>query len=82
MDQEQLENHINELEHELTSACNIGMIYKDEIERIRHLFENSSVTLVKRDGVVRPVKNTSKNDCYNLLFEIQELIESRGSKNG
>lgn len=54
--------------------------YKNEIEQIRHLFENSGVILVKRDGVVRPVKNTSKNDCYNLLFEIQKLIEGRGSK--
>lgn len=78
MDKDQLGTY----QDALRSACNIGLLYKNEIEQIRYLFENSGVTLVKRNGVVRPVKNTSKNDCYNLLFEIQKLIDGRGSKNG
>lgn len=45
--------------------------------RIRELFNTYDILLLHRDGKIVPIKNSTKQDCYNLLYEIQELIEWR-----
>lgn len=47
------------------------------IEPIKTLFNKYDVLLVHEGGQIVPVKNTTKQDCYDLLYEIQELIEWR-----
>lgn len=47
------------------------------IEPIITLFNKYDVLLVHEGGQIVPVKNTTKQDCYDLLYEIQELIEWR-----
>lgn len=44
---------------------------------IIELFNKYDVLLVHEGGQIVPVKNTTKQDCYDLLYEIQELIEWR-----
>lgn len=46
-------------------------------EQIIELFNKYDILLVHIDGKIVPVKNTSKKDCYNLLYDIQELIDWR-----
>ena len=46
-------------------------------EKIIELFNKYDVLLVHIDGKILPVKNTSKKECYNLLYDIQELIDWR-----
>ena len=46
-------------------------------EKIIELFNKYDILLVHIDGKIVPVKNTSKKDCYNLLYDIQELIDWR-----
>ena len=46
-------------------------------EKIIELFNKYDVLLVHIDGKILPVKNTSKQECYNLLYDIQELIDWR-----
>ena len=46
-------------------------------EKVIELFNKYDPLLVLLDGKITPVKNTSKQDCYNLLYEIGELIEWR-----
>ena len=29
-------------------------------------------------NIIRPIKNTTKTECYKALFEIQELLNLRG----
>lgn len=45
--------------------------------KIIELFNKYDILLVHRDGKIVPVKNSTKQECYNLLYEIQELIEWR-----
>lgn len=47
------------------------------IKPIITLFNKYNVLLVHEGGQIVPVKNTTKQDCYDLLYEIQELIEWR-----
>lgn len=50
---------------------------KEFKEKIIELFNKYDPLLVHLDGKIVPVKNTSKKDCYNLLYDIQELIDWR-----
>ena len=36
-----------------------------------------TLLLIPEDGKARPIKNTSKKECYNALFKIQELLHTR-----
>ena len=51
--------------------------FEEGQDRVIKLFNKYDVLLVHVDGKIVPVKNTSKQDCYNLLYEIQELINWR-----
>lgn len=51
--------------------------YDKCIDTIIKLFNKYIPLLVHIDGKISPVKNTSKQECYDLLYEIQELIEWR-----
>lgn len=46
-------------------------------EKVIELFNKYDVLLIHIDGKIYPVRNTSKQECYNLLYEIGELIEWR-----
>lgn len=46
-------------------------------EKIIELFNKYNVLLVHLDGKIVPVRNTTKQECYDLLYDIQELIEWR-----
>lgn len=46
-------------------------------DKLIECFNKYDVLLVHLDGKIVPVKNTSKQECYNLLYDIQELIEWR-----
>lgn len=47
-------------------------------EKIIELFNKYNILLVHDiDGKIIPVKNTTKKECYNLLYDIQELINWR-----
>ena len=46
-------------------------------EKVIELFNKYNPLLVHINGKITPVKNTSKQDCYELLYDIQELIEWR-----
>lgn len=48
--------------------------------KIIELFNKYDILLVHMDGKIVPVKNSTKQECYNLLYEIQELIEWRKGK--
>lgn len=50
------------------------IITKDEIIKLFHKYD---ILLVHENGKIVPVKNSTKQECYNLLYEIQELIEWR-----
>lgn len=45
--------------------------------KIIELFNKYDILLIHIDGKIVPVKNSTKQECYNLLYEIQELIEWR-----
>lgn len=49
-------------------------------EKVIELFIKYDILLLHIDGKIEPVRNTSKKDCYELLFELQELIEWRKLK--
>lgn len=42
------------------------------IEKIIELCKD--ITIVNQNGIYRPVKNTSAQECYRALFEIIKLI--------
>ena len=46
-------------------------------EKVIDLFNKYDILLVHLNGKIVPVKNSSKQECYNLLYDIQELIEWR-----
>ena len=46
-------------------------------EKIIELFNKYNILLVHMDGKIVPVRNTTKQECYDLLYDIQELIEWR-----
>ena len=48
-----------------------------EKNEIIELFNKYDILLVHINGKIVPVKNSTKQECYNLLYEIQELIEWR-----
>ena len=51
-----------------------GKLY-EESNKIIKLFNKYDILLVHIDGKIVPVKNSTKQQCYDLLYEIQELIE-------
>lgn len=46
-------------------------------EKVIELFNKYDPLLLHIGDKIEPVRNTSKQDCYNLLFEIGELFEWR-----
>lgn len=46
-------------------------------EKVIELYNKYDPLLVHIDDRILPVKNTSKQDCYDLVYEIGELIEWR-----
>lgn len=61
---------------EVQEAHNLAIKALEE-NKIIELFNKYDILLVHRDGKIVPVKNSTKQECYNLLYEIQELIEWR-----
>ena len=55
----------------------IGKYEDTQQSELIKLFNKYDVLLVHIDGKIVPVRNSSKQECYNLLYEIQELIEWR-----
>ena len=51
--------------------------YKTFEIKVKELFNKYDVLLLHIDGKILPVRNTSKQECYDLLYEIGELIEWR-----
>lgn len=51
--------------------------YEKGIETVIDLFNKYNILLCHIDGKIVPVKNSSKQECYDLLYEIQELINWR-----
>ena len=53
-------------------------IKKEDYEEILNLIDKQMCTilLVDIDGKYRPVKNTTKEECYQILGNIQELLQS------
>lgn len=50
---------------------------QEVFDKIVELFNKYDILLEHLDGVIVPVKNSTKQECYDLLYEIQELIEWR-----
>ena len=46
-------------------------------EKVIELFNKYDPLLLHIGDKIEPVRNTSRQDCYNLLYEIGELIEWR-----
>lgn len=46
-------------------------------EKVIELFNKYDVLILHIGDKLEPVRNTSKQDCYNLLFDIGELIDWR-----
>lgn len=47
----------------------------EKIKKIAELCKD--IVIVKHNGIYRPVKNTSSQECYRVLFEIIKLIGGR-----
>ena len=50
---------------------------KDAKNEVIELFNKYDILLLHIDGKIVPVKNSTKQECYDLLYEIQEMIEWR-----
>lgn len=50
---------------------------KDAKNEVIELFNKYDILLLHRDGKIVPVKNSTRQECYDLLYEIQEMIEWR-----
>ena len=50
---------------------------QEVFNKIVELFNKYDILLEHIDGVIVPVKNSTKQECYDLLYEIQEFIEWR-----
>lgn len=48
---------------------------QEVFNKLIELFNKYDILLVHIDGKIVPVKNSTKQECYNLLYEVQELIE-------
>lgn len=46
-------------------------------EKVLEVFNKYDVLVLHIGDKLEPVKNTSKQDCYNLIYDIGELIEWR-----
>lgn len=73
----------NETISDITSLCRavkLSRVYEERPQgenKIIELFNKYDILLVHIDGKIVPVKNSTKQECYELLYEIQELIEWR-----
>ena len=38
------------------------------------------IIIVKQDGKYRPVKNTSSQECYRVIYEIDRLLNRKDDK--
>ena len=56
---------------------NFDLGYEMFKNKVIELFNKYDVLLLHLDGKIVPVKNTTKQECYNLLYDIGELIEWR-----
>lgn len=61
---------------EIAEALRVAINALEE-SKIIELFNKYDILLVHIDGKIVPVKNSTKQECYNLLYDIQELIEWR-----
>lgn len=50
----------------------------DREELIREKLED--ITIVNQDGKYRPVKNTSSQECYRVIYEINQLLNRKDDK--
>jgi hypothetical protein len=50
----------------------------DREELIREKLKD--ITIVKQDGKYRPVKNTSSQECYRVIYEINRLLNMKDDK--
>ena len=50
----------------------------DREELIREKLKD--IIIVKQDGKYRPVKNTSSQECYRVLYEINRLLNRKDDK--
>lgn len=41
---------------------------------IKNIMQTLLLIKDERTGKIRPIKNTSKQDCYDALFEIQKML--------
>lgn len=56
----------------INAATNMAIKAISNVELIKDIIKN---ILIKNDvDGYRPIKDTSKKDCYNALYEIQELL--------
>lgn len=64
---------ILKLQNELDVERNKNTLLTLSLMNVRKIM---SKILVKQElnGVYKPVKNTSKEDCYKALYDIQELL--------
>lgn len=50
----------------------------DREELIREKLKD--IIIVKQDGKYRPVKNTSSQECYRVIYEINRLLKRKDDK--
>ena len=50
---------------------------QEKLKQIRNILRNVLLVDNGVDNSPRPVKNTTKQECYDALYEIQELLEMR-----
>jgi hypothetical protein len=50
----------------------------DREEIIREKLKD--IIIVKQDGKYRPVKNTSSQECYRVIYEIDRLLNRKDDK--
>lgn len=65
---ELVQKNLNEIAEEIKTEDN------QKLKEIEQLFWNT--LLSNQDGNYKPIKNTSKQQCYNILGKIQEILGS------
>lgn len=50
---------------------------QEVLNKVVELFNKYDILLLHIDGKIVPVKNSTKQEVYDLLYEVQELIEWR-----
>lgn len=52
---------------------------EEKLEEITKLMRKIGITDNGVGGNYRPIKDTTKTDCYNTLGKIQEILETNGA---